>query len=215
MQPNSNVPAGSHGNQPAPNGTKLDAPLSGNEPTSGPAGSSYESYQPGKRSTDDSIQAILDSGKQKAEKWLDAHDVADTAKDLGSKALHGVKNLSTGQIALGVGVLAAGIAFFITKGKSKYPKVKNKGRRDKDSYFGHQPHTPKGNDLSHRGQRPWGTSRYGNEGNYGRGRVQAGSGVEGRGNRRRDQGPTNGNRYDARAGGRQNPNNIDQLGSAY
>lgn len=223
MQPNSNVPAGSHGNTPAPNAPKADSPLTKTEPISGPIGSSYGS-QSGKRPGDDGIQAILDSGKQAAEKgdkWLAAHDVADAAKDLGSKALHGVKTLSTGQLALGIGVLAAGIAFFITKGKNKYPKVgdQRKSRRKnsgKEGYFDHQPHTVRGNDLSHRGQRPFSTSRYGAEGNPGgRGRVQAGSGYEGRGNRRRDQGPASGNRYDARAGGRQNPNNLDQLGSAY
>ena len=236
MQPTSNAPGSSHGNESAPSSPKFDSPLGNTPPTPGSTSTGYSSYQTGQRSTDSDINAVLNSRQQgmaQDTKWRDAYDVADTAKDLGSKALDGVKNLSTSEIALGIGVLAAGIAFFLTKGR-KHKHSKNHGSQHQDPYFGHQPHTRAGNDLSHRGQRPWGNTRYGNEsyGNsYGRGRVQAGSGYNTRGgsdaygndsygynasnNRRRDQGPASGNRYDARNGGRQNPNNIDQTNSAY
>lgn len=226
MQPTSNAPGSSRGAEPTPHNTKFDPSLSNTEPTSGPIGSSYRSSenqggQPAASGTDQRIQSVLDSSFQhRAESGIkrDAHDVVDTAKDLGSKALHGIKTLSTGQIAAAVGVLAAGIAFFATRGKkNKYPKERGRAGRAKGSSSSHQPHTVRGNDLDRRGQRPYGNSRYGAQGG-GAGRVQAGSGygtqAPPRG-QRRDQGPAEGNRYNPRTSGRQNPNNIDQLNSAY
>lgn len=227
MQPTNNAPAGSHGNGTAPDKPQLDAPLASTEPTSGPAGSSYESY---KQKADDGIQAILDSGKQavdSSKKWLEDSDLAgkakelpQKAKDLGGKALDSLNALTTTQKAVGVGVLAAGLAFLLTRGSRKKQAARDDsayGRRSKkDDFFGHQPHTRKGNDPVARGQRPWGASRYG-AGPGGKPRVQSGSGYgpgAPRAGQRRDQGPAGG-RYDARTGGHQNPNNLDDLSSAF
>jgi len=227
MQPTNNAPAGAPGPGSAPQKSQLDAPLASTEPTSGPAGSSYESY---KQKADDGIQAILDSGKQAVDsgkKWLDDSDLAgkakelpQKAKDLGGKALDSLNALTTTQKAVGVGVLAAGLAFLLTRGsRKKGPSHRDHehGRRSKDDFFGHQPHTRKGNDPIGRGQRPWGASRY-SAGPGSKPRVQSGSGYgqsAPRQGQRRDQGPANGNRYDARTGGHQNPNNLDDLSSAF
>lgn len=228
MQPTNNAPAGATGSGNAPKKTPLDAPLSSTEPTSGPEGSTYESYS---KKADDGIQAVLDSGKQTVDsgkKWLEDSDLAGKAKELpqkakalGDKALDSFNGLSTTQKAVGVGVLAAGVAFLLTRGRHKKGSAHHdskSGRRSKDDFFGHQPHTPKGNEPISRGQRPWGTSRYGAQAPSGKPRVQAGSGPgpQGpRGNQRRDQGPASGSRYDARTGGHQNPNNLDDLSSAF
>lgn len=230
MQPTNQAPAGSPspGSTPKPH---LDAPLASNEPTSGPEGSSYEAY---KQKADEGIQAILDSGKQAVDsgkKWLEDSDLAgkakelpQKAKDLGSQALDSFNSLTLTQKVVSVGTLAAGVAFLITHSSRK----KNQAHHDhgpasrrKDDFLGHQPHTRKGNEPLARGQRPWGTSRFGAgapaPGN--KPRVQAGSGygpgTPGGGSKRRDQGPAGGSRYDARSGGHQNPNNLDDLSSAF
>ncbi|MGI4833816.1 MAG: hypothetical protein ACRYFK_10180 [Janthinobacterium lividum] len=234
MQPTNNAPKGAPGAAPAK--SQVDAPLSTTESTSGPTGSSYESYTP---KADAGIQAILDSGKQAVDsgkKWLADSDLADKAKELpqkakalGNKALDSFNALTTTQKAVGIGVLAAGAAFLLTRGSRKQPHGpgdKSRGRHSKDDFFGHQPHTRKGNEPVARGQRPWGTSRFGGPGApapgaagpSGKPRVQAGSGPGSQGprsNNRRDQGPANGSRYDARTSGHQNPNNLDDLSSAF
>lgn len=253
MQPTHSAPSGSHGTDAAPTKPKLDAPLSSTEPTSGPAGSSYETYQ---KSHTDGIQAILDSSKQALEngkKWLEDSDLTDKAKELpqkakelGSQAWAAINGLSTTQKAVGVGLLAAGVAFLATRGQK--PKKGKHRKADKGEYihkaqhspfeqhspFGKKPRgmeEPKGGP---RGPRPWGTSRYGAAaGPAGKPRVSSGSGYtsapaphspdHGRighqgpqPGQRRDQGPaTAGGRYDVHTSGSQNPNNLDQLNSAY
>ncbi|AMR27951.1 hypothetical protein A0257_13195 [Hymenobacter psoromatis] len=178
MNPTSNAPSGSHGNASAPGNLKLDASLSSNEPTSGPAGSSYKDY---KQKDNDGIQSILDSGKQgwqEGREWLASSDMSGKAKDLGSQALSKFNDLTTTQKIVGVGLLTAGIAFLATRGK----KHKDKGEyRLKDR---HSPFAKKSKESDQdRGpraqQRPWGSSRYGSSSapaSAGKGRVMAGSG---------------------------------------
>ncbi|NML65626.1 hypothetical protein HHL22_10450 [Hymenobacter sp. RP-2-7] len=228
MQPTNHAPTGAPNPGSAPKKPQVDAPLASTEPTSGPEGSTYKSYS---QKTDDGIQSILDSGKQAVEsgkKWLEDSDLAgkakelpQKAKDLGEKALDSFNGLTTTQKAVGVGVLAAGVAFLLTRGSRNKKATRDDSaysrRSKKDDFFGHQPHTRKGNEPLARGERPWGTSRYG-AGPGGKPRVQAGSGYgpgAPRGGQRRDQGPASGNRYDARRGGHQNPNNLDDLSSAF
>ena len=244
MNPTSNAPSGSHGNSSAPGNPKLDAPLASTEPTSGPAGSSYEDY---KQKANDGIQAILDSGKQsldESKKWLENSDLSgkakelpQKAKDLGSQALSKFNDLSTTQKLVGVGLLTAGIAFLATRGK----KHKDKGEyrlKDRRSPFAKKSKESDKDRGPRAQQRPWGSSRYGSPSapaSAGRGRVMAGSGPKAgpkqehpdhqrdHGQRptppasgqRRDQGPASGSRYDANTSGGQNPNNLDQLNSAF
>ncbi len=244
MNPTSNAPSGSHGNATAPGKPKFDAPLSSTEPTSGPAGSSFEDY---KQKANDGIQAILDSGKQglqEGKQWLDSSDLSgkakelpQKAKDLGSQALAKINGLTTTQKVVGVGLLTAGIAFLATR---------NKKRKDDGEYRRKAPRSPfakKHKDDDHdRGpraqQRPWGSSRYGSPAapaGPGKSRIMAGSGPKPgpkpehpdhqrdhgqrptppTGGQRRDQGPASGSRYDANQSGSQNPNNLDQLNSAF
>ncbi|QKG58316.1 hypothetical protein GKZ68_17795 [Hymenobacter sp. BRD128] len=214
------------------------------------------------------VQGTLHNALASGKKWLDDSGISDkaqqlpqSAKDLGNKALTSVNGLTTTQKAVGVGLLAAGIAFLATRGgkhkkhKDEDGEYRHKARR---SPFDHQPH-PKDGDYAYdrKGQRPWGASRYGSptgqqgQPQPGRNRVTSGSGYTsapshsndfgssrqssnrstsvgssfGYGQheehaqpgsaQRRDQGPAAGTRYDANTSGSQNPNNLDQLSSAY
>jgi hypothetical protein len=188
----------------------------------------------------DKLNDAVASGK----KWLNDSGVADkaqqlpqAAKELGNKAVQSVSGLTTTQKAVGVGLLAAGIAFLATrakKHKSDDGEYRHKPRR---SPFDHQPHTRDSSGYENRGQRPWGASRYGSgpQGPAGKARVSSGSGYTSApahsndfgsqtgaghqasaiGNQRRDQGPASGSRFDAKTAGDQNPNNLDQLNSAF
>lgn len=227
MHPTSNVPAGSHGTDKAPGKPTVDAPLSRTEPTSGPAGSTYEAFQ---QKTKDGIQAVLDSGKQAVDsddRWTVTGDLASKAKHLGTETLGNIKALTTTQKAVGVGILAASIAFLLTRGSRR----KGPRHHDEESEYRQRPHRSPFEDKKPRGRRedefgplrrsPWGNERYaggpgpGREANpAGRPRVQGGSGPTPppRGGQRRDQGP---GRYDARTSGRQNPNNSSDLNSAF
>lgn len=206
------------------------------------------------------INNVLASGK----KWLNDSGISDkaqqlpqAAKELGNKAVDSVSGLSTTQKAAVVGLVAAGVAFLITRGGKKKKHKKHAGdyrAKAQRSPFDHQPHTKDGDHAYDRkGQRPWGASRYGsgasqqNQGQAGRSRVSSGSGysssashsndfgsqqgshnpnMAGRSyaygsdaqqasGQRRDQGPASGSHYDAKTSGSQNPNNLDQLNSAY
>ncbi len=187
----------------------------------------------------------LDDAVASGKKWLNDSGVADQAqqlpqkaKDLGNQAWTSINGLTSTQKAVGVGLLAAGIAFLAVRGKSKKqaPEYRDRPRK---SPFDHQPHTKDGDyAYDRKGQRPWGNSRYGtSSAPAGKPRVISGSGYtsapsahsadHGRTaapsrsasapstGQRRDQGPASGSKYDANTGGSQNPNNLDQLGSAY
>lgn len=234
----------------APAKPQLDAPLSKTEPTSGPAGSSFEAY---KSQAATSIQSVLDSGKQsldEGKKWLANSDLADKAKelpqkakDLGSQVLAKINGLSTTQKAVGVGLLTAGVAFLATRSRHRKPDESEYRHKARRSPFAKKGGGPADDHQGPRAQqRPWGSSRYGTTGapaSGGKSRVSAGSGYSqspgshsadhGRtssdhstsvgsssfGGNRRDQGPASGSRYDAKTSGSQNPNNADQLNSAF
>ena len=188
----------------------------------------------------DKLNDAVASGK----KWLNDSGVADkaqqlpqAAKDLGNKAVQSVSGLTTTQKAVGVGLLAAGVAFLITRNKRDKSDEGEYRHRPRRSPFDHQPHTRDASGFENRGQRPWGGSRYANgpQGPAGKPRVSSGSGytsgpahsndfgsqsgaghqASSIGNQRRDQGPASGSRYDAHTSGSQNPNNLDQLNSAF
>ena len=225
-----NTPSGAPDNSTAPLKSQLDAAVS----TTGP---NYKEY---KQKANDDIQAVLDSGKQTLEegrKWLDGTVLADKtkelpqkAKDLGSQALTKFNDLTTTQKAVGMGLLAAGVAFLVIRSK----KHKDDGEyrlRPRRSPFAKKSHKEDDGKGSPRAQqRPWGSSRYGSSAtpaSADKDRVTAGSGPQpgypDPGQRptpptpgqRRDQGPAVGSRYDAKASGNQNPNNLDQLNSAF
>jgi hypothetical protein len=187
------------------------------------------------------VNAALESGK----KWLSDSGIAEqaqqlpkTAKELGTKAWTNVSGLSNTQKAVGIGLLAAGVAFLATRGKSKKDsEYRDKPRKSPFSKKGEGYAASKSTERP--GQRPWGSSRYGNTTSSptaGSGaRVSSGSGYSsaasgsGRpaahrssnaggvlgGGPRRDQGPASGSNYNANTSGGQNPNNLDQLNSAY
>jgi hypothetical protein len=188
----------------------------------------------------DKLNDAVASGK----KWLNDSGVADkaqqlpqAAKDLGNKAVQSVNGLTTTQKAVGVGLLAAGVAFLLTRSKRDKSDDGEYRHRPRRSPFDHQPHTRDNSGFESRGQRPWGGSRYasGPQGAVNKPRVSSGSGytsgpahsndfgsqtgtghqASSIGNQRRDQGPASGSRYDARTSGSQNPNNLDQLNSAF
>ncbi len=236
---NHNAPSGSHGSTPTPTKPHLDTPLAGTEPTSGPAGSTFDDY---KKQTTDGIQAVIDSGKQsldEGKKWLADSDLADKAKelpqkakDLGSQALAKINGLSTTQKAVGVGLLAAGVAFLATRNKKRKNAESEYRPKSQRSPFDKKSSKAADADKAGRGaqQRPWGSSRYGSAAapaGGGKGRVMAGSGPKHQhpdhgqrptpptSGQRRDQGPASGSRYDAKTSGGQNPNNLDQLNSAF
>lgn len=232
-----NTPGTPQGSAP----TSPNAPLTKTQPISGAAGSTIDEY---KQKANDGIQAIIDSGKQtldESKSWLENNDLADKAKELpqkakelGNKALAKVDGLTTPQKYAVVGLVAASVAFLIIRSKSK----KDDGEyrlKDRRSPFAKK--GPRGEDDKHSPraqQRPWGSSRYGSAAapaSAGRDRVNAGSGPRhehpdhqrDHGQRptppapgqRRDQGPASGSRYDASKSGSQNPNNADQLNSAF
>jgi hypothetical protein len=192
------------------------------------------------------VKAKLDNALESSKKWLNDSGVAEQAqqlpqkaKDLGNQAWTSINGLTTTQKAVGVGIIAAGIAFLATRGKSKKSAGEYRDRPRK-SPFDHQPHTKDGDHAYDRkGQRPWGASRYatGSAAPAGKPRVSSGSGYTSSSSsshsndlgrsapsshssapasgQRRDQGPASGSRYDAGTSGSQNPNNLDQLNSAY
>jgi len=214
------------------------------------------------------VQGTINNALASGKKWLDnsgisdkaqqlpqtAKELGNKAKDLGSKAVDSVNGLTTTQKAVGVGLLAAGVAFLVTRGGKKKKHKKDKGdyrHKAQRSPFDHQPHTKDGDyAYDRKGQRPWGASRYGSaagQSQPGRSRINSGSGYtssashsndfgsqQGNHNpstsgrsyaygsdaqsgsgQRRDQGPASGSNYDAKTSGSQNPNNLDQLNSAY
>ncbi len=195
--------------------------------------------------TTSGVKAKLDNALESSKKWLNdsgvseqAQQLPQKAKDLGNQAWTSISGLTTTQKAVGVGIIAAGIAFLATRGKSKKSAGEYRDRPRK-SPFDHQPHTKDGDHAYDRkGQRPWGASRYGTSAApAGKPRVSSGSGYTsspssshsndlgrsastGHSNapasgQRRDQGPASGSQYNAGASGSQNPNNLDQLNSAY
>jgi hypothetical protein len=225
---------------------------------------------PNSQPTTSGVQGKLNDALASGKKWLDdsgltdkaqqlpqtAKELGNKAKDLGTKAVDSVSGLSTTQKTAIVGLVAAGVAFLITRSGDK---KKKKHKKDDGDYrhrahrspFDHQPHTKDGDyAYDRRGQRPWGASRYGagsQPSGYGqqpgRGRVSSGSGYSsgpshsndfgsqsgsygpgashspgndsfGSG-QRRDQGPASGSRYDSKTSGSQNPNNLDELNSAF
>lgn len=210
---------------------------------------------PTSQPTASGVQATINNALASGKKWLNDSGISDkaqhlpqAAKELGNKAVNSVSGLTTTQKAVGVGLLAAAVAFLATR-SSKGKKNKkhkhddgNHGFKARHSPFDHQPHTKEGNaSYDRRGQRPWGASRYGTgPAPANRERISSGSGYSsapthspdfgssrtssdrstsvgssfGAG-ARRDQGPVSGSRYDASTSGSQNPNNLDQLNSAF
>ncbi|RYY19581.1 MAG: hypothetical protein EOO36_05465 [Cytophagaceae bacterium] len=189
---------------------------------------------------DDSLKGKLDSAVASGKKWLkdsgvteQAQQLPQKAKDLSKQALTSINGLTNTQKAVGVGLLAAAVAFLLTKGgkgKRKAPEYRDRPRK---SPFDHQPHTKDGDyAYDRKGQRPWGNSRFGTAAApAGKPRVASGSGYTsapasshsadmGRSaapsqhasasgaSQRRDQGPASGSKYDANTSGSQNPNNI-------
>ncbi|MDJ0364304.1 hypothetical protein QMK33_04015 [Hymenobacter sp. H14-R3] len=229
---------------PTPNNTpgtpnpRFDAPLPKTQPASSTEGSTVEDY---KQKANEGIQAILDSGKQtidEGKSWLKDSDLAEKAKELpqkakelGSQALNRVNGLTNTQKYVSVGLVAAGVAFLIIRGSKNKDKgeYRLKDRRSPFSKKSNREAEDKGSPRAQ--QRPWGSSRYGTAAapaSAGRGRVNAGSSPKpdhqrDHGQRsaapaadqRRDQGPASGSRYDATKGGSQNPNNANQLNSAF
>lgn len=217
------------------------------------------------------VQGTLNNALASGKKWLNDSGISDkaqqlpqAAKDLSNKAIDSVSGLTTTQKAVGVGLIAATVAFLVTRGgKKKHRDDDGEYRRkSRRSPFDHQPHTKDGDyAYDRKGQRPWGASRYGSgtgqqSQQSGRGRVSSGSGysagssshsndfgsspqssgnrntgsnsygrsygnsqsdsnVQPGGGQRRDQGPSSGSRYDSNTSGSQNPNNLDELNSAY
>ena len=190
------------------------------------------------------VKAKLDDALESGKKWLNNSGVAEQAqqlpqkaKDLGTKAWTSVSGLTTTQLVVAVGVLAAGVALLATRGKSKKSASEYRDKPRK-SPFDHQPSTRDGDHAYDRkGQRPWGASRYGSTAGApsgGPARVKSGSGSNtydgvnhggftdhGRAGApasapkgaaatgpRRDQGPATGSQYDAKTSGGQNPNNL-------
>ncbi|QKG54003.1 hypothetical protein [Hymenobacter sp. BRD67] len=202
----------------------------------------YTTNQPAADGVQGALNSALASGKQ----WLADSGLADqaqqlpqAAKDLGAQAWTRISGLSNTQKAVGVGLLAAGIALLATRNKSSHDEETEYRHKSRRSPFDKNSRADAGEDYSPRGaqQRPWGSSRYG----AGNPRVSSGSGYASShqhgadygsraassdystsvgGNsygsgQRRDQGPASGSRYDAKTSGSQNPNNLDQLNSAY
>ena len=231
MEPNhGNTPSGSHGT--ASSGDVLPAPLASTAPVSGPVGASARTYSPPQDSP--AGQSVLHATLESSKKWLDesgltekAQQLPQAAKDLGTKAWASLNSLSTTQKAVGVGLLAAGVAFLATRGRHDDEQAyRPKARR---SPFAPKPHGA-GNDEfgPHAQQRPWGSrerlkagSGYAAtaSGDKGQGRPLTDRGTSfGRGSsggssagsgQRRDQGPASGSRYDVKTSGGQNPNNVN------
>jgi len=176
----------------------------------------------------DALSSVVASGK----KWLDESHLLDQAGQLpqqarayGQQALSRVGALSTTQKVVGISLLTAGIAFLATRGKrrkneeSEYrakPRRSPFEGRKSDAGYGPGPGEQRGRYGA--GSSAGGSGRVSSGSSYGAGRhdndfgKQAGQGGasgsyggSGSGSRR-DQGP---GRYDARTGGRQNPNVDD------
>lgn len=192
------------------------------------------------------VQGTLNEALASGKKWLNESGIADkaqqlpkSAKELGEKALTSITGLTNTQKAVGVGLLAAGVAFLLTRiGNKDKQDDGDYRRRPRRSPFDHQHSTKDGDGYYDRkGQRPWGASRYG-AGAGGKARVNSGSGYtspssgshsndfgrpsaerSGSGSysdgQRRDQGPAAGSKYDSHKSGSQNPNNVDDLSSAF
>jgi hypothetical protein len=139
------------------------------------------------------VQGTLNNALASGKKWLNDSGISDkaqqlpqSAKELGSKALNSVSGLTTTQKAVGVGLLAAGIAFLATRGGKNKKHDDEEGEyrhKIRRSPFDHQPHTKDGDyAYDRKGQRPWGASRYGSASGQqgqqqsGRSRVTSGSG---------------------------------------
>jgi hypothetical protein len=228
-------------NTPGTPNHSFDAPVPNTQPASGAENSTVEEY---KHKANDGIQAILDSGKQaldEGKNWLGNSDLADKAKelpqkakDLGNQALNKVNGLTTTQKYAAVGLVAASVAFLVIRSNKKKEDgaYRLKDRRSPFAKKSHREEDDKGSPRAQ--QRPWGSSRYGSAAapaSAGRGRVIAGSGPRhehpdhqrDHGQRsaapapgqRRDQGPASGSSYDVKTSGSQNPNNSDQLNSAF
>ena len=245
MEPNSHQPfshstgsANSYGNAHStstspvdPNFSTTAAHATGDTPY--PTGTSA-------KPADGSLKGKLDGALESGKKWLNDSGVAEQAqqlpqkaKDLGSQALASINGLTTTQKAVGIGLLTAAVAYLATRGgksKKKAPEYRDRPRK---SPFDHQPNTKDGDHAyDRRGQRPYGNSRYGTAAApAGKPRVASGSGYASAPSsshnadmgrqaapspgQRRDQGPASGSKYDVNKSGSQNPNNLDQLTSAY
>lgn len=228
-------------NTPGTPNHSFDAPAANTQPTSSTENSTLEDY---KQKANDGIQAILDSGKQtldEGKSWLGNSDLAgkakelpQKAKDLGNQALNKVNGLTTTQKYATIGLVAASVAFLVIRSNKKKEDgaYRLKDRRSPFAKKSQRDESDKGSPRAQ--QRPWGSSRYGSAAapaSASRGRVIAGSGPRhehpdhqrDHGQRptppapgqRRDQGPASGSRYDANKSGSQNPNNADQLNSAF
>ena len=240
MEPNhSNTPSGSHGT--ASSGDKLPAPLASTAPVSGPAGASARSYSPPQGSP--AGRSVLHATLESSKKWLDesgltekAQQLPQAAKDLGTKAWTSVNSLSTNQKLVGVGLLTASIAFLATR--SRHDDDESDYRRvPRRSPFAKKQRGTDDGDYGRRAQqRPWGSRERVQAGSgyapapatgsdkgrsrpltdrsasFGSGPASSGAAASGP---RRDQGPAAGSRYDAKTSGSQNPNNLDQLNSAF
>ncbi len=180
------------------------------------------------------LQGTLNTALASGKKWLDDSGLADkaqqlpqTAKELSNKALTSVKGLTNTQKAVGVGLLAAGIAFLATRGKNRKNDEGEYRPKARRSPFDKKPYGAADDRGPRAQQRPWGSSRYGSAAapaSAGRSRVSVGSGPKhehpdhqrDHGQRptppapgqRRDQGPASGSHYDAKSSGGQNPNNA-------
>ena len=206
--------------------------------------------QPAAGGVQEKLTSALESGK----KWLSDSGIAEqaqqlpkTAKDLGTKAWTNVSGLTTTQKAVGIGLLAAGVAFLATRGKGKDAEYRDKPRKspfDKKKSGSYAAGSyAEGRSAERPGQRPWGSSRYGNAASAPAGsgaRISSGSGYSSgtssggvlggrssaerssfaggnapKAGQRRDQGPAAGTSYNAGTSGSQNPNNVDQSASTY
>lgn len=231
MEPTSNQPANGYGG----NATTASTATSGSDQFSTTAAHATgagtyptDTTQPAGNGLQDTWQNALASGKQ----WLSdtglldqANQLPKAAKDAYDQVRSRVSGLSTTQVAVGVGLVAAAVAFLATRGRQRDTDDED------DDNNGSYRKRPRRSPFDHgheAGQRPWGARRFGES----RGdRVSSGSGYSSeppaaswreerqpgrnwnnRGGQRRDQGP---GRYDSRTSGRQNPNNLDDLSSAF
>ena len=191
------------------------------------------------------VQGTLSNALESGKKWINDSGLAEqaqqlpkAAKDFGSKALASVNGLTTTQKAVGVGLLAAGVLFLATRGQGKKDRAEYRDKPRKSPFGGQKAYGyGDGRSVDRPGQKPWGSSRYGNAASPagGAARISSGSGYSSSANagrtssdrstsvgggsygsgQRRDQGPAAGSKYDPSTSGSQNPNNIDQLNSAY
>lgn len=231
MEPTSTQPYGNHSGANSPTSFTSHGATGSDFSTTAAHATGNSAYPTeGAAPASGGLQGVLDSalstGKNavaSGKQWLtdsglvdQAQQLPQAAKDLGTKALDRINGLTTTQKAVGVGLLAAGIAFLATRSKSKsddgeYRHVPRRSPFSKKQYGS-------ADDSYGQGQRrSWGNSRYGTAGGS---RVSSGSGhssghssdfgqaAPSQG-RRRDQGPASGSRYDASRSGGQNPNNAD------